>query len=94
MSNRFILLLPSYCIGPDGTILWPYVMNCGCKLEKFIQQKEGATKEKHDYFQVLATACTEHYRTICVNAGSAKPEKFYDFEGDLLPTGTTDDLNG
>ena len=63
MKNRltleYVLRLPSFCVAPDGTILWPYRMDCGCEMQKVVGSEKGDTKNTTFVF-MLVKACKNH----------------------------------
>lgn len=86
MENKTIIQISEMYVAPDGTLLWPHESNCGCKA---ISTFDFNAEKKFVY--VLFSTCHNHYRKICLN-NSENVTNFKYFEGDLLPIGTTDDL--
>ena len=93
LENKIIVLFHPFYVAPDGTLLWPSVSNCGCKLRNVIgiQQKNNKVRSKHDRVEVLFESCDEHYIKFMRNV-NGDPTKFKEYQDEFIPIGTTDDL--
>lgn len=87
MVNKLILQIPRFFIAPDGTLLWPRIMNCGCKLvENHLAQD--------DHIDVIVDACEEHYDKAYSGAAMNDDTltKFVITDDETMPVITTSDL--
>ena len=88
------MLIPSWCIGPDGTVLWPIESDCGCIAEKSLRGIVGDSRNT-SYLPVVIQSCKKHFETVVRiaaedNGPYAKRWQFYD--GEFLPKMHTDEL--
>lgn len=86
MSNRMIVVFPDFYAAPDGTLLYPRIGQCGCKLLDFVS---GDVKNRKMHF--LFESCKEHYEKCIINA-CGDPKNYTDYRGDLLPIVSLDIL--
>lgn len=80
------MLLPSYCIAPDGTILWPAIMGCGCRCVRIIGSRPESSEIK-----ILIDSCTKHYDKITHNPDLCNDYEFVNDEALILVR--SDELN-
>ncbi len=57
------MLIPSWCIGPDGTVLWPIESDCGCIAEKSLRGIVGDSRNT-SYLPVVIQSCKKHFETV------------------------------
>ena len=90
MQNKSILLLPSFAVAPDATLLWPRTMTCGCTIIKAINTKKELPTHPQDV-EVLLDTCTKHFCDALIRQTSENilPRLF---EDDYLPILTTSDV--
>lgn len=88
-NKKYILRLAPFYVAPDGTVLWPKIMNCGCKVEKVIDRTD-------EQFNLLIVSCDIHYDDIMrkLNFDSdSMPHKLFKFiDNESLPIVTPGDI--
>jgi hypothetical protein len=84
-----VLQLPKFCVAPDGTILWPYTMDCGCRLIEMLKETDPT------FINALVAACPAHAeksQRIAAEDDSELPKKYALVNNEYLPRLTTDEL--
>lgn len=81
----YALLLPRWLIAPDGTILFPKILDCGCKLTNELDENLTA---KPAYIEIIVESCKKHEEELKAKSFESN---FTWRKGDMIHTKMHDD---
>jgi hypothetical protein len=93
LALEYVLKVPLFCVAPDGTLLWPYNMDCGCRIKEILKSAEQGTTTSNTFLHVLVEGCPNHIdKSRRKQAFEPITDNHIVINNDIYPIMATDEL--